>query len=126
MSATPYRFEQVLKFLIPLAVKFLADSLGLARQGRAGRLVAIALDLDTGVLARVSTVATGGLKQKLVDRLSLGAAPLPVEGVLPTLNGAVQWNPLPYQVCKYVDVSVQLAIGGSLCGALKGKAVVHL
>ncbi|CAE6731490.1 Protein DipZ [Paraburkholderia domus] len=119
-------------------------------------VVAISLGLDTGVLARVSTIATGGLEQKLVDKLSPGAmpanpvaaggatnaatneavnevanasphaagndavmtanpiadasasvdsgammrtaqgtpggaAPLPVEGVLPTLNGAVQW-----------------------------------
>ena len=106
-----------------------------------GGVVAIALGLDTGVLARVSTIATGGLEQKLVDKLSPGAtlanpvaadnktnapanasasdavmtanpaadasdagammrasqgasggaAALPVEGVLPTLNGAVQW-----------------------------------
>jgi cytochrome c biogenesis protein CcdA/thiol-disulfide isomerase/thioredoxin len=103
-----------------------------------GGVVAIALGLDTGVLARVSTIATGGLEQKLVDRFSpntrsgnpangsdngaamtanpsaisgAGAnvtltsgsmmrsseavasdtAPLPVEGVLPPLNGAVQW-----------------------------------
>ncbi|WP_345814130.1 cytochrome c biogenesis protein DipZ [Paraburkholderia sp. PREW-6R] len=117
-------------------------------------VVGIAFGLDTGVLARVSTVATGGIEQKLVDRLSPSAthaatvsahrtdtdvaqpdapasggimkgnqaikvdnpasavdagtatnpnsgammraaastpAPLPVEGVLPTLNGAVQW-----------------------------------
>jgi cytochrome c biogenesis protein CcdA/thiol-disulfide isomerase/thioredoxin len=111
-------------------------------------VVAISLGLDTGVLARVSTVATGGLEQKLVDRLSPGAmrakpvvadagadtnadaggammrsatpttadadtsatavdtsasmmrathaasgdaAPLPVEGALPPLDGAVQW-----------------------------------
>lgn len=105
-------------------------------------VAAIALGFDTGVLARVSTVATGGLEQKLVDRLSpaprkstltghsadaaggammnanpttqSGAdtrasggammrtaattaataavvAPLPVEGVLPPLDGAVQW-----------------------------------
>ena len=106
-----------------------------------GGVVAIAFGLDTGVLARVSTIATGGLEQKLVDKLSPGATPanpvaagnktnapanasgsdavmtanpsadvtdagammrasqgasggaaaLPVEGVLPTLNGAVQW-----------------------------------
>ncbi|CAE6883651.1 Protein DipZ [Paraburkholderia nemoris] len=106
-----------------------------------GGVVAIALGLDTGVLARVSTIATGGIEQKLVDKLSPGATPanpvaagnktnatvnasgsdavmtanpsadvtdagammrasqgasggaaaLPVEGVLPTLNGAVQW-----------------------------------
>ncbi|HEY4296402.1 MAG TPA: cytochrome c biogenesis protein DipZ [Paraburkholderia sp.] len=109
-------------------------------------VVAISLGLDTGVLTRISTIATGGLEQKLVDRFSPGAtpakqaaaddsgammrsnvpgapaadagasanagtmsadasgsmmratsaasgeaAPLPVEGVLPPLNGAVQW-----------------------------------
>ncbi|PQV52474.1 cytochrome c biogenesis protein DipZ [Paraburkholderia sp. BL21I4N1] len=117
-----------------------------------GGVVAIAFGLDTGVLARVSTVATSGLEQKLVDKFSPTAKPgqpvaadnasnaanttnadaqgngpvmtanaaasnasadastdangggmmravvapsvataLPVEGVLPTLNGAVQW-----------------------------------
>ncbi len=81
-------------------------------------VAAIALGLDTGVLARVSTVATGGIEQHLVDRLSArpapaqdaqagpamtassgammraalgGPAPLPVEGQLPALAGAVQW-----------------------------------
>jgi len=80
-------------------------------------VVAISLGLDTGVLARVSTVATGGIEQKLVDRLSGGSTPaqtttasnaaapammratasteaplsLPVEGELPLLSGAVQW-----------------------------------
>jgi thiol-disulfide isomerase/thioredoxin len=79
-------------------------------------VVAISLGLDTGVLARVSTVATGGLEQKLVDRFSPGSTPaatnaastvattdspammratfstpLPVEGQLPPLSGAVQW-----------------------------------
>jgi cytochrome c biogenesis protein CcdA/thiol-disulfide isomerase/thioredoxin len=34
-----------------------------------GGVAAIALGFDTGVLARVSTVATGGLEQALVDRL---------------------------------------------------------
>jgi thiol-disulfide isomerase/thioredoxin len=38
-------------------------------------VVAISLGLDTGVLARVSTVATGGIEQKLVDTLSGGATP---------------------------------------------------
>ncbi|MCA8434509.1 cytochrome c biogenesis protein DipZ [Burkholderia seminalis] len=97
---------------------------------------AIALGLDTGALAQLSTVTTGGLETKLVDRLggrSNGApaamaatgtaadsatggammaaaadgAPagggammraavttpsaLPVEGTLPSLDGAVQW-----------------------------------
>jgi cytochrome c biogenesis protein CcdA/thiol-disulfide isomerase/thioredoxin len=90
-------------------------------------VVAISLGLDTGALARVSTVATGGIEQKLVDRLSGGSmpakpvnndavtpaqtttaidaaagpammraaasveAPLPVEGELPPLSGAIQW-----------------------------------
>jgi cytochrome c biogenesis protein CcdA/thiol-disulfide isomerase/thioredoxin len=38
-------------------------------------VVAISLGLDTGVLARVSTVATGGIEQKLVDTLSGGTTP---------------------------------------------------
>ncbi|MEN2475278.1 cytochrome c biogenesis protein DipZ [Burkholderia sp. GS2Y] len=96
---------------------------------------AIALGLDTGALAQLSTVTTGGLETKLVDRLGgrsngAPAAPaatgnatanasggammaatadgaqaggammrvadatpstLPVEGTLPSLDGAVQW-----------------------------------
>ena len=77
-------------------------------------VAAIALGFDTGVLARVSTVATSGIEQKLVDRLSGGGAAmqarvqakakatpgmmqvsaeaaLPVEGRLPPLTGAVEW-----------------------------------
>ncbi|WP_347469844.1 cytochrome c biogenesis protein DipZ [Burkholderia stagnalis] len=99
-------------------------------------VVAIALGLDTGALAQLSTVTTGGLEAKLVDRLGgrsqpakaaagtpadavmtaagapaqpdgammraaatsqpqamRAAAPaaLPVEGTLPSLDGAVQW-----------------------------------
>lgn len=108
-----------------------------------GGVAAIALGLDTGLLTRVSTVATGGLEQKLIDtfapngapgkppvagnpantsggdattsanpappatadaapiaavtsggamiRAAANSAPLPVEGVLPPLDGAVQW-----------------------------------
>ncbi len=107
-------------------------------------VAAIALGFDTGVLTRVSTIATSGLEEKLINRLSprstpasaasannnvannaasvaaapaaepvavatpavkpgsadagramhvaaTNVAPLPVEGVLPTLDGAVQW-----------------------------------
>ncbi|MEI6001911.1 cytochrome c biogenesis protein DipZ [Paraburkholderia bengalensis] len=106
-------------------------------------VAAIALGFDAGVLAKVSTVATGGIEQRLVDslssprpaadatiaanaantegpamraadtqhdasntpradgsragasgammRASTAAAPLPVEGTLPALAGAVQW-----------------------------------
>ena len=94
-------------------------------------VVAISFGLDTGVLTRVSTVATGGIEQKLVDRLSSSSvpakpangnavtpaqtqttkatdsaaapammraaassnleAPLPIEGELPPLSGAIQW-----------------------------------
>jgi thiol-disulfide isomerase/thioredoxin len=81
-------------------------------------VAAIALGLDTRVLAQVSLASTGGLEQKLVDRLggspggaAMRAAPdatmqgspammraalppdsgLPVEGQLPPLDGAVQW-----------------------------------
>ncbi|WP_454724618.1 MULTISPECIES: cytochrome c biogenesis protein DipZ [Cupriavidus] len=38
-------------------------------------VLAIGLGLDTGVLARVSTVATGGIEQHLVDRLAGNPAP---------------------------------------------------
>ncbi|MCU1751826.1 cytochrome c biogenesis protein DipZ [Pseudomonas sp. 6D_7.1_Bac1] len=84
-------------------------------------VAAIALGLDTGILARVSTASTGGLEQALVGRLAgksgeqiplstndqpgssmmaaggamkmaaNGPATLPVEGNLPSLDGAVQW-----------------------------------
>ncbi|CAB3663755.1 Protein DipZ [Achromobacter deleyi] len=64
---------------------------------------AIALGWDTGVLTQLSTASTGNLEQALIGRL--GAAPdsaaprttastgdtLPVEGTLPSLDGAVQW-----------------------------------
>ncbi|WP_226457599.1 cytochrome c biogenesis protein DipZ [Pseudomonas sp. AF03-9] len=78
-------------------------------------VAAIALGLDTGVLARLSTASTGGLEQHLVDRLSAkpqGGAmmmavnhsdTLPIEGALPSLDGAVQWlnsPPLSAEVLK--------------------------
>jgi len=82
-------------------------------------VAAIALGLDTTVLAQVTTVATGGIEQQLVNRLSGRSQPasdatvdsalppgsnmmirvansgapaaLPVEGQIPPLSGAVQW-----------------------------------
>jgi len=60
----------------------------------------IALGLDTGVLTRVSLASTGGIEQKLVDAARPAPAPqptvkqgepLPVEGELPSLEGATQW-----------------------------------
>jgi cytochrome c biogenesis protein CcdA/thiol-disulfide isomerase/thioredoxin len=91
-------------------------------------VAAIALGLDTGVLARLSTASTGGIEQALVEKLSGksarnngammaqnstsgGAAQvaekspgsLPVEGSLPSLEGAVQWlnsPPLDAQALK--------------------------
>jgi cytochrome c biogenesis protein CcdA/thiol-disulfide isomerase/thioredoxin len=76
-------------------------------------VAAIATGLDTGLLARVSSVATGGLEQRLVDltmvpsaHATVAPAPtavrvstatpapalnLPVEGQIPPLSGAVQW-----------------------------------
>ena len=91
-------------------------------------VAAIALGLDTGLLARLSTASTGGIEQALVGKLSgkspagngtmmaqipaAGAAmkvadkapgTLPVEGQLPPLNGAVQWlnsPPLDAQALK--------------------------
>ncbi|RZT09652.1 Cytochrome c biogenesis protein CcdA [Duganella sp. CF402] len=86
-------------------------------------VAAIATGLDTGLLKQVSTVATAGIEQKLIDtltprqqpeapaggammsRTAMAAGPammarramaqaadtLPVEGKLPSLDGAVQW-----------------------------------
>ena len=95
-------------------------------------VVAIALGLDTGILARVSTASTGDIEQALVNRLA-GKLPtdsgammsqiprdgdqpagsmkmtakipgeLPIEGNLPSLDGAVQWlnsPPLTAQALK--------------------------
>ncbi|MEO8641307.1 cytochrome c biogenesis protein DipZ [Pseudomonas sp.] len=101
--------------------------------GMLAGVAAIALGLDTGILARVSTASTGGIEQALVGRLagksptSSGAmmaqvpasgsamkvadkAPgaLPIEGNLPPLDGAVQWLNSP-------PLTVQ---------ALKGKVVL--
>ncbi|MHC8370397.1 cytochrome c biogenesis protein DipZ [Pseudomonas sp. MDT1-85] len=95
-------------------------------------VVAIALGLDTGILARVSTASTGDIEQALVNRLTgklpsdsgammsqiprVGDQPagsmkmtakipgeLPIEGNLPSLDGAVQWlnsPPLTAQALK--------------------------
>lgn len=84
-------------------------------------VAAIATGLDTGLLTRVSSVATAGIEQKLIDTLAAqpagaammsrvaisgnaagpammsrramaqAAGTLPVEGRLPSLNGAVEW-----------------------------------
>ena len=91
-------------------------------------VAAIALGLDTGILARISTASTGGIEQALVGRLA-GQSPnvsgtmmaqipasgsamkaadkapgaLPIEGNLPPLDGAVQWlnsPPLTAQALK--------------------------
>ncbi|MDR6916353.1 cytochrome c biogenesis protein CcdA/thiol-disulfide isomerase/thioredoxin [Pseudomonas sp. 3296] len=87
-------------------------------------VAAIALGLDTGILARVSTASSGGIEQALVGRLA-GKSPnnsgammaagglmkssnkasgaLPIEGHLPALDGAVQWlnsAPLTAQALK--------------------------
>src|SRR5262249_23281082 len=62
-------------------------------------VVAIALGLDTGVVALLAAASTTRLEQGLLDRIrpaaSGGAATasesLAVEGTLPDLGGAVQW-----------------------------------
>lgn len=73
-------------------------------------VAAIALGLDTGVLAQLSIASTGGVEQALINRLAgqpqktrlatAGAPPasptqaslnLPDEGPAPSLDGAVQW-----------------------------------
>ncbi|SFI75907.1 Thiol-disulfide isomerase or thioredoxin [Paraburkholderia megapolitana] len=52
---------------------------------------AIALGANTVALARVPTIVDSGHEKKPVDPLPRSAAALPVEGVLPTLGGAVAW-----------------------------------
>jgi len=63
-------------------------------------VAAIALGLDTGFLTKLSQTSTAGLEQTLQDRLGLGrkvqsmavaGSDLPVEGMMPPLDGAVQW-----------------------------------
>ncbi len=69
-------------------------------------VIAIALGLDTGALAALSTASTAGWEQDLLDRLTppapaasatsaagppAAADALPVEGRAPPLDGAVQW-----------------------------------
>lgn len=77
-------------------------------------VAAIALGLDTGLLAQLSYASTSGFEQSILDRLRGNAAPadvastrmtlaakdtrqaayrsdLPVEGPFPSLDGAVQW-----------------------------------
>ncbi|MGU3412607.1 cytochrome c biogenesis protein DipZ [Enterobacteriaceae bacterium C34A] len=69
-------------------------------------VAAISLGLDTGVLARLSTVSTGGIEQTLVQKLKPKSAISPPvtlaaansdspklidAGVMPPLTGAVQW-----------------------------------
>lgn len=65
-------------------------------------VAAIALGLDTGALAQLSTASLGGVEQTLVDRfvkppakpmkdVTEAAFQLPDEGEAPSLDGAVQW-----------------------------------
>jgi cytochrome c biogenesis protein CcdA/thiol-disulfide isomerase/thioredoxin len=71
-------------------------------------VVAIAFGFDTGVLTRVSLASTGGIEQKLIDAARPAPAPqpeikqgepLPVEGQMPSLQGATQWfNSAPLSV----------------------------
>ncbi len=63
-------------------------------------VAAIALGLDTGVLARLSQAQTAGIEQRLiqaaglgrrVDAVAVAGSDLPVEGVMPPLTGATRW-----------------------------------
>jgi len=64
-------------------------------------VAAIAFGLDTGVLTQLSLARTSGLEQRFLDRLKPASADdakiinaasiLPIEGKLPSLDGAVQW-----------------------------------
>ncbi|MDR9875487.1 cytochrome c biogenesis protein DipZ [Pseudomonas allii] len=85
-------------------------------------VAAIALGLDTGALSRLSTASTGGLEQSLVDRLSAKPAQpsgammmaanhsdtLPIEGALPSLDGAVQWLNSPPLTAEALEGKVVL------------------
>ena len=60
----------------------------------------IGLGLDTGFLTKLSTASTTGIEQSLLDRFHMAKTParqvadngpLPVEGPMPPLTGAVQW-----------------------------------
>jgi cytochrome c biogenesis protein CcdA/thiol-disulfide isomerase/thioredoxin len=63
-------------------------------------VAAIALGLDTGFLTRISTAQTASLEEGLLNRTGMGHAiqatavagsDLPVEGVMPPLDGATLW-----------------------------------
>jgi cytochrome c biogenesis protein CcdA/thiol-disulfide isomerase/thioredoxin len=63
-------------------------------------VAAIALGLDTGLLTRLSLANTSSIEQKLIDKIRPQAAvkttqvagsDLPVEGVMPPLDGATAW-----------------------------------
>lgn len=62
-------------------------------------VVAIALGFDTGFLTRVSLAGTNAVEQRLLEKLGVAPAPKPqrekaglaVEGMMPSLDGAVTW-----------------------------------
>jgi cytochrome c biogenesis protein CcdA/thiol-disulfide isomerase/thioredoxin len=63
-------------------------------------IVAIAFGLDTGILTRLSLTKTAGLEQALLDKAmpqravkttAIVGSEFPVEGVMPSLNGATAW-----------------------------------
>ncbi len=63
-------------------------------------VAAIALGLDTGLLAQLSQAQTAGLEQALLNRANMGrqtqsvavaGSDLPVEGMMPPLDGATRW-----------------------------------
>ncbi len=62
-------------------------------------VAAIALGLDTGLLTRISLAGSGRLEQSLVDKAMpqseakpiVAGEALPIEGRMPSLDGAVEW-----------------------------------
>ncbi len=86
---------------------FMKQSLGAGEWIRRGLgvavllgVVAIALGLDTGILAQLSLARTAGLEQALVDKAlptrtvqtqAVAGSNLPVEGTFPSLAGATTW-----------------------------------
>ncbi|AQV96855.1 cytochrome C biogenesis protein [Cupriavidus necator] len=102
---------------------------------------AIALGLDTGVLTQISTVATGGLEQRLVDKLSPGGKgggtmPMPAEPAIvsgkPAQDGAMMMRAADHPAALPVegrfpglDGAVQWLNSPPLSAeALRGKVVL--
>ena len=102
-------------------------------------VIGVASGMDTGVLSRISLASTGGIEQRLVDRVrSAGgsmqlastdarapqaaepqpAAALANEGAFPSLGGAVSWVEL-------FAADSGRACGDASCSSTSGMVLVH-